>query len=239
MGNLESKTRLVAGTIKASAWIEDHLPSADAPYGIRTEAAELLGVDADYPGDHFHLAEGLSREGKLREAIAEYSEAIRLGSTSVATFNNLAWLLATSADVTLRDPRQAVEHATKAVELDPQCPSCWNTLGVAHYRNGAWKEAITALEHSVELRSRSLAHDWLFLAMAHWQIDQKDRAREWYEKAAAWMKEHEVDDELARFRAEADELLGIEEAAPKTPDKTESSVSNEATLSGKRKQLED
>ena len=44
--------------------------------------------------------------------------------------------------------------------------------------------------------------------MAHWQLGHKDEARQWYDKAVEWMKNNPADDELTRFRAEADELLG-------------------------------
>lgn len=121
--------------------------------------------------------------------------------------NNLAWFLSTALDPELRQPAQAVQYAREAVDLVPKNANNWNTLGVAHYRNGAWGEAITALNKSEDLRS--VVHNWLFLAMSHWQLGQRDEARQWYDKAADWMKNNRVDDELKRFRAEAEELLGI------------------------------
>jgi hypothetical protein len=48
--------------------------------------------------------------------------------------------------------------------------------------------------------------------MAHWQLGEQDKAREWFAKAVQWMDsglQNHV--ELKRFRAEAAELLGIEE----------------------------
>ena len=54
------------------------------------------------------------------------------------------------------------------------------------------------------------SEDFFFLAMAHWQLDQKDQAREWYAKAVEWMNQNQPDDEeFTRFRAEAAALLGI------------------------------
>ena len=53
---------------------------------------------------------------------------------------------------------------------------------------------------------------WFFLAMAHWQLGEKDEARQWYDQAVEWMEQKQPDnDELRRFRAEAAELLGISE----------------------------
>ena len=54
--------------------------------------------------------------------------------------------------------------------------------------------------------------DFFFAAMAHWQLGQKENARRVYDKAVAWMASHRPDDEeLKRFRAEAEEVLGIKD----------------------------
>ncbi|HEX2474881.1 MAG TPA: hypothetical protein VHK01_09050, partial [Lacipirellulaceae bacterium] len=81
---------------------------------------------------------------------------------------------------------------------------------------GQWQKAIEALETSVRLYDgRDLSFNGFFLAMAHWQRGDKDVARQWYEDAVAWMREHRPDDQrLVAFRAEADELMGH----PPTPD---------------------
>jgi hypothetical protein len=31
------------------------------------------------------------------------------------------------------------------------------------------------------------AQGWFFLAMTHWRLDDKDAARQWYDKAVGWM----------------------------------------------------
>src|SRR5262249_48606121 len=106
--------------------------------------------------------------------------------------------------------KRAVELARKAAELAPKEGYIRNTLGVAQYRAGAWKAAITELEKSMELRKGGDAFDWFFLAMAHWQLGAKDQARKWYEKAVEWMEKNAKDhDEPRRFRKEAEELLEI------------------------------
>jgi hypothetical protein len=54
-----------------------------------------------------------------------------------------------------------------------------------------------------------------FLTMAHWQLGEKDKARNCYDQAVRWMEENKQglerdrprQDELLRLRSEADELL--------------------------------
>jgi tetratricopeptide (TPR) repeat protein len=140
---------------------------------------------------------------------------VRLNLTirnDLTRLNDLAWLLATCPYPELRDPEQAVELATKAVarSLPLTVKEFWNTLGVAQYRAGHWADAVAALEKSMQVRNDS-AHDWFFLAMAHWQLGDKEEARDWYDKAVAWMDTNKPrDEELLRFRAEAAQLLGVE-----------------------------
>lgn len=52
--------------------------------------------------------------------------------------------------------------------------------------------------------------DWFVLTMAHWQLGNKEESRRWYDKAVPWMEKNQAEDEeLRRFRAEAEELLEI------------------------------
>ena len=84
----------------------------------------------------------------------------------------------------LHDPHEALKLAQKAVELEPDEGAYWNTLGVAHYRAKNWKLAVDALKKSVELVPSDLeSFDTFFLAMAEWQLGNKDDARKWYSQA--------------------------------------------------------
>ena len=123
--------------------------------------------------------------------------------------NCLAWLLSTSTDAVLRRPTVAAELASEAVKNCPEIATYWNTLGVAHYRASGWRAAVDALQKSIQLSSGGNSFDFFFLAMSHWQLGDKDEAREWYGKAVAWMGKNKPDDELKRFRAETEELLRI------------------------------
>jgi hypothetical protein len=63
----------------------------------------------------------------------------------------------------------------------------------------------------MQLRSGGDSHDWFFLAMAHWQLGEKEKARQWFDRAVQWMNKNLPNGkELGRVRAEAAELLKIE-----------------------------
>ena len=44
--------------------------------------------------------------------------------------------------------------------------------------------------------------------MAHWQMDNKEQAREWHNKAIAWRDTNTPDDELQGFYTEAAKRIG-------------------------------
>jgi tetratricopeptide (TPR) repeat protein len=172
------------------------------------------------------LVNVLTDRGKLAEAIAIRREVLELDPKSPESHNGLAWILATCADPKLRDPPRAVELAKKAVEWAPDIANYWNTQGVAQYRAGNWQAAINSLEKSIELVADNdigggaSGESWnkFFLAMAHWQLGEKEEARKWYKMSVEWMEKYESDnDELRRFRAEAAELLGISDPHSTTP----------------------
>jgi tetratricopeptide (TPR) repeat protein len=186
--------------------------------GVYPRAADDLGValglnpDNRDPAAWSEWALACSNCARFGQAAAAYGRAIELDPEDALARNNLAWLLATCPDAKLRDPGRAVELAKRAVELAPKEGNFFNTLGAAQYRAEDGKAAIEALEKSRELRQGGDAFDFFFLAMAHWQRGEKETARKWFDQAVPWMdKNAPHNEELRRFRAEAAELLGVED----------------------------
>jgi tetratricopeptide (TPR) repeat protein len=142
------------------------------------------------------------------EAAELRRKALEVDSEDPAVSNELAWFLATVPEPRLRDAALAVRLAEKAVAARRQSADCWNTLGVAHYRNGDDKAAVAELETAMRLRAGGNSFDWFFLAMAHWRLGDRDQARTWFDRAVHGMDKHKPqDDELRRFRAEAEAML--------------------------------
>src|SRR5262249_51177437 len=143
-------------------------------------------------------------------------DGIERGLQTPLTINNTAWRLATDPHADLRDRGSAVELAEMAVERAPDDANFANTLGVAHYLTGNWHEALTALEKSEQLEpDKNVGFNGFFIAMAHWQLGNKRQAREWLDRSVEWVEKsgpglfpaHQED--LRRFRAEAEELMGV------------------------------
>jgi tetratricopeptide (TPR) repeat protein len=199
---------------------------------LQEEALEgqLAVLGPEHPhslGSMYNLALLSSLQGRIGDAITMYEKVLQvqrstLGPThpnALASMNNLAWLLATAADPKFRDPRRAVQLAQEVVQGAANQGDKWNTLGVAMYRAGDWQGAVAALEKSEQLApGQSTAENYFFLAMAHWQLGEKDKAKSCFVKAAGWMDKNQPGDhELLQCRAEASKLIGAPDArAPKS-----------------------
>jgi len=88
------------------------------------------------------LAGQLEANGRVEEVIQHYREAINVDSNNPVLLNNLAWILATASKPELRNGREAVQLAAKAVALtDRRLPRFIKTLAVAYAETGQFSMA--------------------------------------------------------------------------------------------------
>jgi len=188
----------------------------------------LLEYRCDLAGGLTYLGNLLAKTERKSAAAKTFQQVLSIRQELIADnssnpagpghYRELAWLLATCPDEKFRNPKLAVQMAGQAVELAPEDGSSWSALGVAHYRSGNWKEAHTALQHATRLRNGGACTDWLFLAMTCKQLGQPQEARLWLDKGRAWIEESRVvDDELARFRAEAEREMAQDNQPAQPP----------------------
>jgi Flp pilus assembly protein TadD len=115
--------------------------------GRPAEAVEHLKraveIRPDRATSHFHLGLALRQDGRSAEAVRHLHEAARLDPTSVAALNQAAWLLATCADSTVRDPAAALELAEQAVRLtESRDPNTLDSLAAAFAASGRYDRAV-------------------------------------------------------------------------------------------------
>ena len=147
------------------------------------------------------------------KALAELRQAVQIAPSCAAAQNNLARLLLTGPKE-LRDPKQALPLARKAVELEPTQSDYVNTLGVALYYTEHFADAIPVLERSLrEQAGKSDAFDLLFLAMCHHRLGDATKAKVCLERGKQWFQNNKTRlraewiEELTAFQAEADAVL--------------------------------
>ncbi|MFT5522213.1 MAG: serine/threonine protein kinase [Pirellulaceae bacterium] len=169
--------------------------------------ALVYRVQARYNDEEAHYLQTL--ESYRRKFGEEHPSTLTIKNNLGAFYGSGAWQLATSADPKARDPKKGIIFARKTVELLPNEADGWQVLGWSHYRLGHWQETIEAEMKSIELtKNVGDPWQWLFLAMAHWQLGEKEIAHEYYARSAA-SEEHSKHEEVLRFFAEAEELMGL------------------------------
>jgi len=123
--------------------------------GKTDEALAQLRQAADLDhsgGDRLELANRLHQLGKDREAVAEYRRALATQPFSVEVSNNLAWILATSADDSVRNGTEAVALAEQACQqTQNQDAMTMGTLAAAYAEAGRFAEAVRSAEKAANL----------------------------------------------------------------------------------------
>jgi tetratricopeptide (TPR) repeat protein len=92
------------------------------------------------------------KNGDARNAIDSWRHALAIYPGQVPVLNNLAWLLATAADPSMRDGAKAVELATQASQLSGGGnPVILHTLAVAYAAEGNYRQAAATARRALEL----------------------------------------------------------------------------------------
>ncbi|MFO7783007.1 MAG: M48 family metalloprotease [Thermodesulfobacteriota bacterium] len=123
----------------------------DMPYTLMERA--LVRQIQDTPDDpllyrdlamiHHHLEE-------YGKAVSAYEKSLALGPETPAALNNMAWILLTAPDKSVRDERRALRLAERAVALQRAAPFL-DTLAEAHYANGDPGRALRLIDEALAL----------------------------------------------------------------------------------------
>jgi Flp pilus assembly protein TadD len=115
---------------------------------------EALRLSPQYSTAQIQLEIVLDKQGKTAEAISHYRLANKVPSAAPdsVVMNNLAWILAASPSLELRDGAEAVKLAQRACELDHnQQPIFLGTLAAAYAEAGRFDEAVAAAQQAHDL----------------------------------------------------------------------------------------
>ena len=91
----------------------------------------------------------LFEKGKYSEAESVLRAALMQDPENPSILNNLAWLYATGPS-SLRNPKEALELALRAVALSPE-PFILDTLAEAYYINGLYADALSTIDEALSV----------------------------------------------------------------------------------------
>jgi len=97
------------------------------------------------------LASLYGATGQPGRSLAVYQKMLALQPQDLSVANNVAWLMATSRDASVRNPEQAVQVAEKVCRLTQRrMPATLDTLAAAYAAAGRFDEAIRTVEEAIE-----------------------------------------------------------------------------------------
>jgi protein O-mannosyl-transferase len=111
-----------------------------------------LEIEPWWANTHGKIGSVLCQQGNYPGAIARYRRALEIDPAQHEVLNNLAWLLATCPDASLRDGPEAVRLALKACEVTRSRKTIMvGTLAAAYAEAGQYPEATEAAQKACEL----------------------------------------------------------------------------------------
>jgi len=126
----------------------------------KTDAAifhfqKALSIQPDYIGASNDLGVLFASKGEIKEAIAAWEQSLSFDPDNADATNNIAWVRATATDADLRDGRQALDLAQRALRTGGENAVVLRTLAAAQAENGQFAEAIATCQRGEELARRN------------------------------------------------------------------------------------
>jgi Flp pilus assembly protein TadD len=118
----------------------DHIKAIEA-------YTRALDLNPRLPSARKNRADAYVESGRLREAVADREELLRLYPGEASSYNGLAWVL---IDQEI-DVDRGIEYAKRAVAIRPDDANTLDTLGWGYFRKKRYDEAVRVLTKAVRL----------------------------------------------------------------------------------------
>jgi len=114
---------------------------------------KVLQMHPESADAHANLGSAWLSKERVRDATEEYTRALQISPENLAALSNLAWLLATSADPSLRNGSEAVrlaERADSASSRSETHPTVLRILAAAYAEAGQFAEAKETAQNALQ-----------------------------------------------------------------------------------------
>ncbi len=113
---------------------------------------DALQIRPNYALAQNYLGNAFLRKGRAAEAISHFQKALQIEPANSAIANNLAWLLATWPEASVRNGKQAVQIGERANQLaSGGNPFILCTLAAAYAEAGRFSEAVETAQRALHL----------------------------------------------------------------------------------------
>jgi Flp pilus assembly protein TadD len=126
----------------------------------KTDAAifhfqKALSIQPDFIAASNDLGVQFASKGEIDNAIAAWRQTLSFDPDNADALNNIAWIRATAADAELRDGREALDLAQRAIRNGGENQVVLRTLAAAQAELGQFADAIATADRAEELAKRN------------------------------------------------------------------------------------
>ena len=158
-GNLDEAISLLQAAVDLrpdNSPAHENLAKALLQKGHVTDALihyrKLLELQPNNIEVHNIVGTVLIQQGRIREGVEEWQKVLEIQPDNGNALSNVAWVLATSPDDSLRDGAKAVQLAEQAMRISGRrIPVLFRTLAAAYAEGGQFSEAIQTAQQGIEL----------------------------------------------------------------------------------------
>jgi tetratricopeptide (TPR) repeat protein len=151
----ESALRLRDGNAAAHFGLGRALAAKEKTDAAIFHFQKALSIQPDYISASNDLGVAFTSKGEIRNAIDAWRQTLSCDPDNADAANNIAWVRATAADADLRDGKEALELAQRAIRNGGENPVVLRTLAAAQAENGQFAEAIATCQRAEELAKRN------------------------------------------------------------------------------------
>ena len=116
---------------------------------------KALSIQPDYIAASNDLGVLFARKGEIKKAIAAWQQSLSFDPENADAATNIAWVRATAADPDLRDGREALELAQRALRGGGENAVVLRTLAAAQAENGQFAKAIATCQRGEQLAQKN------------------------------------------------------------------------------------
>ncbi|MBA3974009.1 MAG: hypothetical protein C0504_07300 [Candidatus Solibacter sp.] len=136
-----------------------------------------LDSKTDYPDALFSLASLEAQRGRWGESLRRWLDGLRAQPDFLPALKQAAWIMATAADDSLRDPARALPLALRASQLAPADHQALDALAAAYAAAGRFNDAAATARKALDIAPAAVA------ASIRQRLSTYESGRAWREHA--------------------------------------------------------
>jgi tetratricopeptide (TPR) repeat protein len=114
-----------------------------------------LEINPNFADAHYNLGNTFMQIGSANEALTHFKRALEINPDDIEALNNMAWMLATWPEATIRDGTKAVALAERANSLTlGESPIIGATLAASYAEAGRAVDAVRTAQSALQLAIR-------------------------------------------------------------------------------------